>query len=134
MDATEKKRAAARAALDFIEPGTTLGIGTGSTVNCLIEILPEIRDYIDRVVSSSRASTKLLEEQGFEYTDEQVRTWLEIYLRRVPARGNVLDLCCGDGIWARGIKALQPNLDLYGIDISPGGIEKARSSSTIPWR
>ena len=66
MDATEKKRAAARAALEFIEPGITLGVGTGSTVNCLIEILPEVRERIDRLVSSSRATTELLEAQGFE--------------------------------------------------------------------
>ena len=66
MDATEKKRAAAREALKLIEPGTKLGMGTGSTVNCLIEILGEARDYIDCVVSSSKASTALLEEQGFE--------------------------------------------------------------------
>jgi ribose 5-phosphate isomerase A len=50
MDATEKKRAAARAAMEFIQPGTVLGVGTGSTVNCLIEMLPEARDLIDRVV------------------------------------------------------------------------------------
>ena len=52
--------------MEFIQPGTTLGVGTGSTVNFLIEMLPEVRDLIDRVVSSSRASTKLLEELGFE--------------------------------------------------------------------
>ncbi len=66
MDATEKKRSAAKASLEFIEPGTSLGVGTGSTVNCLIELLPTIRDRIDAVVSSSRASTALLEAQGFD--------------------------------------------------------------------
>ena len=50
--------------MEFIQPGTVLGVGTGSTVNCLIEILPEVRDFIDRVVSSSKASTELLEEAG----------------------------------------------------------------------
>ena len=65
MDASEKKHAAARAALEFIEPGVTLGVGTGSTVNCLIEMLPEVRGRIDRVVSSSKASTELLMKQGF---------------------------------------------------------------------
>ena len=28
--------------MEFIQPGTTLGVGTGSTVNCLIEMLPEV--------------------------------------------------------------------------------------------
>jgi len=73
MDTSEKKRTAAKAALEFIEPGTLLGIGTGSTVNFLIDMLPDIRDRIDSVVSSSRASTALLEDHGF-----QVRTLNEI--------------------------------------------------------
>ena len=49
MDASDKKRDAAKAAMEFIEPGTTLGVGTGSTVNLLIEMLPDIRDKIDRL-------------------------------------------------------------------------------------
>ena len=66
MDSSEKKRNAAKASLEFIEPGTVLGIGTGSTVNELIAILPGVRDKIDAVVSSSKASTELLDQQGFE--------------------------------------------------------------------
>ena len=89
MDATEKKRAAARAALEFIQPGTKLGIGTGSTVNCLIEILPEIRDFIDCVVSSSKASTKLLEEAGFEVSTLNETGDLEFYNKLLPYKGSM---------------------------------------------
>jgi ribose 5-phosphate isomerase A len=39
MDPSEKKRNAAKASLEFIEPGTVVGIGTGSTVNELIKLL-----------------------------------------------------------------------------------------------
>ena len=66
MNAADKKRAAATAALEFIEPGVTLGVGTGSTVNFLIDMLPTIRNRIFRIVSSSKASTALREELGFE--------------------------------------------------------------------
>lgn len=66
MDTSTSKRNAAKAALDFIEPGVNLGVGTGSTVNQLIELLPEVRNRIESVISSSRATTELLEEQGFE--------------------------------------------------------------------
>ncbi len=66
MDANEKKLLVAKAALELIPPGTTLGVGTGSTVNQLIGLLPGIRDRIDRIVSSSRATTRLLAEQGFD--------------------------------------------------------------------
>ncbi|MBT8077409.1 MAG: ribose-5-phosphate isomerase RpiA [Gammaproteobacteria bacterium] len=66
MDQAHKKRIAAKAALDFIDHGTVLGMGTGSTVNFLIELLPSIRERIDKVTSSSKATTALLEENGFE--------------------------------------------------------------------
>ena len=48
MDAVEKKRNAAKASLEFIQPGTVLGIGTGSTVNELIDLLPSISERISR--------------------------------------------------------------------------------------
>ncbi|MGI9233653.1 MAG: ribose-5-phosphate isomerase RpiA [Woeseiaceae bacterium] len=66
MDASRKKTRVAEAALEFIVPGTVLGVGTGSTVNVLIDMLPDVKDHIDGVVSSSKATTALLKERGFE--------------------------------------------------------------------
>lgn len=97
MDATEKKRAAARAAIEFIQPGTTLGVGTGSTVNCLIEMLPEVRDRIDRVVSSSKASTKLLEEQGFEVRTLNETGDFDLYIDGADESNKHLQLIKGGG-------------------------------------
>jgi SAM-dependent methyltransferase len=62
---------------------------------------------------------------GFSYDLEAVKSWLSKHAR-IPKAGRVLDLCCGDGIWSKGFKELSPQLELYGIDISAGGIEKAR--------
>ncbi|MDJ0750156.1 MAG: ribose-5-phosphate isomerase RpiA [Woeseiaceae bacterium] len=97
MDATEKKRAAARKALEFIEPGTKLGIGTGSTVNCLIEILDEARDSIDCVVSSSKASTALLAEQGFEVSTLNEVGDLDLYIDGADESNKRLQLIKGGG-------------------------------------
>jgi ribose 5-phosphate isomerase A len=97
MDAIEKKRAVARAAMEFIEPGTTLGVGTGSTVNCLIEILPEVRNLIDRVVSSSRASTKLLEDQGFEVLTLNETGDIDLYIDGADESNKHLQLVKGGG-------------------------------------
>ena len=44
-------------------------MGTGSTVNHLIEALPTVKNKIEAVTSSSEASTKLLEEKGFRVDD-----------------------------------------------------------------
>ena len=97
MDATEKKRAVARAALEFIQPGTTLGVGTGSTVNCLIEMLPEVRNLIDRVVSSSRASTKLLEEKGIEVLTLNETGDIDLYIDGADESNKHLQLIKGGG-------------------------------------
>lgn len=97
MDATEKKQAVARAALEFIQPGTTLGVGTGSTVNCLIDILPEVRERIDRVVSSSKASTALLEERGFEVLTLNETGDIDLYIDGADESNKHLQLIKGGG-------------------------------------
>ena len=97
MDATEKKRAVAKAAMDFIQPGTTLGVGTGSTVNCLIEMLPEVRERIDRVVSSSKASTTLLEEQCFEVMTLNETGDIDLYIDGADESNKHLQLIKGGG-------------------------------------
>jgi len=83
--------------MELIQPGTTLGVGTGSTVNCLIEILPEIRDQIDSVVSSSKASTKLLEEQGFEVMTLNETGDIDLYVDGADEINKHLQLIKGGG-------------------------------------
>lgn len=98
MQATENKRKAAQASLEFIEPGTVLGVGTGSTVNCLIELLPQVRDRIDRIVSSSNASTKLLEAQGFDVvTLNEAGGVLDLYIDGADESTKRLHLIKGGG-------------------------------------
>ena len=97
MDAREKKRKAAKASLEFIEPGMTVGIGTGSTVNELIELLPSISNKIDKVVSSSRASTELLQEKGFEVSTLNQVGPLDIYIDGADEANKRLHLVKGGG-------------------------------------
>ena len=97
MDANTKKIEAAKASLQFIEPGTALGVGTGSTVNCLIELLPTVRDRIDRLVSSSRATTKLLEEHGFEVTTLNEAGDIDLYIDGADEATKRLHLIKGGG-------------------------------------
>ncbi|HWB20082.1 MAG TPA: class I SAM-dependent methyltransferase [Phycisphaerales bacterium] len=88
---------------------------------------PPAQPLYESADTARAATDEFYSSKGFEYTDEQVKQWLGIYLPHVPATGAVLDLCCGDGIWSRGIKAINPKLRVHGIDISAGGIEKART-------
>ncbi len=68
MDQDRLKIEAAQAALEHVKqslaPNSILGIGTGSTVNCFIDLLPQIRNLIRVAVSSSQRSTERLQRLG----------------------------------------------------------------------
>ena len=66
MDQSAKKLIAAQASLDYIQDGMVLGVGTGSTVNHLIDLLPGVKNKLEAVVSSSADTKSRLEENGFE--------------------------------------------------------------------
>jgi len=80
MDQDSKKLIAAKAALNYIQNGTILGVGTGTTVNQLIELLPGVGQKIEKVVSSSAASTELLEQRGFEVSRLNAVGDLDLYI------------------------------------------------------
>jgi ribose 5-phosphate isomerase A len=63
------KQAAARAALEFIVAGKVLGVGTGSTVNFLIDELAASHIRIAGAVSSSDGSTERLKAAGIPVLD-----------------------------------------------------------------
>lgn len=83
--------------MELIEPGMTIGIGTGSTVNFLIEMLPDVRDKIDRVVSSSKASSELLEAQGFEVSTLNETGDYDLYIDGADESNKHLQLIKGGG-------------------------------------
>jgi len=62
MDANALQRAAAEAALRYVEDDMTVGVGTGSTVNFFIDALAAMKGRIKAAVSSSEASAKRLRE------------------------------------------------------------------------
>jgi ribose 5-phosphate isomerase A len=97
MNSSEKKRNAAKASLEYIEPGTVLGIGTGSTVNELVALLPTVRDKIDRIVSSSRASTELLEQHDFEVSTLNEVGDVDLYIDGADEANKRLQLIKGGG-------------------------------------
>jgi ribose 5-phosphate isomerase A len=97
MNSTQKKRNAAKAALEFIAPGSVLGVGTGSTVKYFVDLLPEIRDRIDAVVSSSRATTALLQDYGFEVETLNETGDIDVYVDGADECNKRLQLIKGGG-------------------------------------
>ena len=97
MTSADKKRSAAEASLGFIEPGVILGVGTGSTVNLLIEMLPGVRNRIDRVVSSSKSTTALLQERGFSVSTLNEVGDIDLYIDGADEATKRLNLIKGGG-------------------------------------
>ncbi|HUL56040.1 MAG TPA: ribose-5-phosphate isomerase RpiA [Usitatibacter sp.] len=60
MDQNAQKKAAALAALKFVEDDMVVGVGTGSTVNFFIDALASMRARVKTTVASSEASAKRL--------------------------------------------------------------------------
>ena len=69
MTQDELKKSAALAALDYIEDGSIVGVGTGSTVNHFIDGLARMRERIRGAVSSSEASSTRLTALGIPVFD-----------------------------------------------------------------
>jgi len=80
MNQDELKKAAALAALEYVEEGSIVGVGTGSTVNHFIDGLGTMRDRIAGAVSSSEASTQRLRALGIEVVDLNDITDLPVYV------------------------------------------------------
>ncbi|OOE40424.1 ribose-5-phosphate isomerase RpiA [Salinivibrio kushneri] len=80
MTQDEKKKATGEAAVEYVKPGSIIGVGTGSTVNYFIDALEPIKEQIKGAVSSSEASTERLKALGIEVLDANEVASLDIYV------------------------------------------------------
>jgi ribose 5-phosphate isomerase A len=76
----ENKRRAALAALPYIRSGMVLGIGTGSTVNELIDALKDRKIQLSGAVSSSRQTSERLKAARIPELDLNTAGDLELYI------------------------------------------------------
>lgn len=76
----ELKTLVGQAALQYVTPGTIVGVGTGSTVNKFIDALATIKDQIKGAVSSSEASTQRLKALGIAVFDSNAVPELAVYI------------------------------------------------------
>ena len=66
---SDAKRLAGEKAMEYVEDGMVVGVGTGSTVAWFIDALAGMRDRIAGAVSSSEQSTRRLRGHGIEVLD-----------------------------------------------------------------
>ena len=80
MDANALKKAAAEAALAYVEDDTVVGVGTGSTVNFFIDALASRRARITATVASSEASAKRLRDLRIPVRELNDTDGCEVYV------------------------------------------------------
>lgn len=91
----EKKQAAAQAALEHLPKGGILGVGTGSTVNFLIELLPQLQ--LEAVVASSQATAERVQKLGIEVVDMNHVGYLDAYVDGADEIDHHLHMIKGGG-------------------------------------
>ncbi|GAL27903.1 ribose-5-phosphate isomerase RpiA [Vibrio sp. SCSIO 43140] len=97
MTQDEMKKAAGWAALKYVEKGSIVGVGTGSTVNHFIDALGTIKEDIKGAVSSSVASTEKLEALGIEVFDCNDVAALDVYVDGADEINATRDMIKGGG-------------------------------------
>ncbi|TMX38665.1 ribose-5-phosphate isomerase RpiA [Vibrio sp. Hep-1b-8] len=97
MTQDEMKKEAGWAALKYVEKGSIVGVGTGSTVNHFIDALATMKDDIKGAVSSSDASTEKLKGLGIEVFDCNDVAMLDIYVDGADEINASRDMIKGGG-------------------------------------
>ena len=80
MTQDELKTLVGQAATAYVQPGSIIGVGTGSTVNCFIDALAAMPERIRGAVSSSEQSSARLRGHGIEVLDANNVESLAVYI------------------------------------------------------
>ena len=101
MTQDELKQAVGQAAVDHIQNrlqnDTIVGVGTGSTTNCFIDALAQIKHRFDGAVSSSVASTARLKAHGIPVYELTVVDRVAVYVDGADETNAALELIKGGG-------------------------------------
>ncbi|MDH3452890.1 MAG: ribose-5-phosphate isomerase RpiA [Gammaproteobacteria bacterium] len=97
MSADEQKRRAAQAAIEYVEPGMVVGVGTGSTVNHFIDCLAAIKGRLDGTVASSEATAERLKAHGLHVLELNAAGTLPLYVDGADEATRQLQLIKGGG-------------------------------------
>ena len=97
MTPDDKKKAVALAALEYVESGWVIGVGTGSTANHFIDGLTRIKGKLDGAVASSNATAERLKKVGIPVFDLNATGDLPLYVDGADEATKHLHLIKGGG-------------------------------------
>ncbi|MGE5241782.1 MAG: ribose-5-phosphate isomerase RpiA [Bacteroidota bacterium] len=97
MNPEQKKKAVAEAAIQYVESGWVIGVGTGSTANNFIDALARIKGKLDGAVASSNATAERLKKAGIPVLDLNATGDLPLYVDGADEATKFLHLIKGGG-------------------------------------
>lgn len=101
MTQDEMKKAVGQAAVDYIKgrlaKDSIVGVGTGSTANCFIDALAEIKHMFDGAVASSDATAERLKAHGIPVFDLNSVSEMDVYVDGADEFDAELNLIKGGG-------------------------------------
>lgn len=101
MDQNQLKLAVAAAAVEYtlskINPESIVGIGTGSTANCFIDLLAEHKNSFQAAVASSDASAERLRGHGIDVIELNAAAEITLYIDGADEANPHLELIKGGG-------------------------------------
>lgn len=97
MTQDEMKLQVAQAAIQYVVPGTIIGVGTGSTANFFIDELAKIKGQIEGAVASSEATAKRLSGHGIPVLDLNAVDEMSVYVDGADETDGGLHLIKGGG-------------------------------------
>lgn len=101
MNQDQLKQAVAQAAVDHIAPhlnkDSIVGVGTGSTANCFIDALANIKHTFDAAVASSEATAERLKGHGIPVLELNAISHMRFYIDGADESDHHLNLIKGGG-------------------------------------
>ncbi len=97
MTKDEMKQAVAAAALEYVQAGEVIGVGTGSTANAFIDALAAIKHKIEGAVASSVTTAERLKKHGIPVLELNETGDLSLYVDGADEATKHLRLIKGGG-------------------------------------
>jgi ribose 5-phosphate isomerase A len=97
MTQNDLKKAAALAALKFVEDNVIIGVGTGSTINYFIDALNDIKHRIEGAVASSKVTAEKLKAHKIPVLDLNTVNEISVYIDGADEINKHLQMIKGGG-------------------------------------
>ena len=97
MEQEQLKKSAAIAALEYIQTGVVLGVGSGTTINVFIDALKSVKNKIEAAVASSHATTEKLKALSIPVIDLNSASELSLYIDSTDEVNSAKQMIKGGG-------------------------------------